>query len=201
MSYDSQKRILDIIVGLGVFFFFLPVFVLAPILIVLDSPGPVFADIPMRVGRKKKLFRLYKFRTMREGEEGMKAELKERNERKDGPFFKIKDDPRVTRVGRTLRKFWIDELPQLINVLRGEIALVGPRPYQPDEIAQYPEKYQFLKEEKAGITGLSQIKGSSNLPFREVLKYDAYYARHKSVGLDLWILLMTGLLLFKPNGV
>ncbi|MFA5172963.1 MAG: sugar transferase [Candidatus Paceibacterota bacterium] len=199
MKYDFSKRAMDLVI----FFLVLPFFVLilpfVALAIKAESRGPVF--FKARRVSKGRAVTIYKFRTMALGAEEKKKELNHLNERKDGPFFKISKDPRVTKIGRILRKFWIDETPQIFNVLKGEISFVGPRPYEPEEMEKYPEEYRFLKNEKAGITGLSQIKGSSNLPFLEVLKYDAYYARHKSLGLDLKILFKTFLLLFDPSGV
>lgn len=124
------------------------------------------------------------------------------NERRDGPFFKIRNDPRVTKVGRLLRRFRIDELPQLINVLWGEMTLVGPRPHEPQEIMSYPEGYHHLPLHKAGATGLSQVSGASSLPFLKELEIDDYYLRHQSLWLDLKIIVKTiAILLFDHNAV
>ncbi|MDD4761465.1 MAG: sugar transferase [Candidatus Pacebacteria bacterium] len=199
MKYDFLKRMMD----LAIFFLILPFFILifpfVALAIKAGSRGPVFYKAKRVSGGK--IITIYKFRTMFLGSEKKKKELNHLNERKDGPFFKISNDPRVTNIGRILRKFWIDETPQIFNVFKDEISFVGPRPYEPEEIEKYPTEYKFLKNEKAGITGLSQIKGSSNLPFSEVLKYDAYYARCKNLRLDLKIIFQTFLLLFNPSGV
>jgi len=184
------------IAGVAIFILILPFVAIA---IKLDSKGPIFFKA-RRVSADRTIT-ILKFRTMVNGADGMKNRLSHLNERTDGPFFKITKDPRITKVGRTLRKLWLDETPQILSVLKGDISLVGPRPYEPEEIKNYPSEFQFLKNEKAGLTGFSQIKGSSNLPFRDVLKYDAYYARHKSLTLDLKILWKTFLLLFHPSGV
>ena len=194
------KRFLDIVIS---FIGLLILALLVPFVFILiklwGDKGPLFYRAK-RVSMGK-IFYIYKFRTMKEGSSRMKKDLGHLNERGDGPFFKISKDPRVTRAGRVLRKFWIDELPQLVNVFKGEISLVGPRPYEPEEIDKYPDEYRFLRYEKAGITGLSQIKGSSNLPFEKVLEYDSYYAKHKSIWLDAYILFRTFLLIFNPSGV
>lgn len=197
--YAAAKRGVDIIVSaVGLIFLgiCLPFITLA---VKLDSPGPVF--FRARRVSAGRVITIFKFRTMRASAETEKSSLLHLNERRGSPFFKISRDPRVTRVGRVLRQYWLDELPQLWNVLRGDISLVGPRPYEPEEIASYPPAYQFLRYEKAGITGLSQINGSWNLSYAKVLEYDAYYARHKSLRLDLKIIAKTALLLRHPSGV
>lgn len=203
MSYDSQKRILDIAVGAVVFLFFLPVFVFAPILIILDSPGPVFADIPMRVGRKKKFFRLYKFRTMiPNAHRLMKTDPKFKRlyeqYRKNSYKISLKEDPRITSFGRFLRRFSFDELPQVLNVLKGEMSIVGPRAYYPDELENqqkvYPKSCKDVEEllkVKPGITGYWQVKGRSEINFDKRVKMDATYARKRSIIWDIMILLQT----------
>jgi lipopolysaccharide/colanic/teichoic acid biosynthesis glycosyltransferase len=128
--------------------------------------------------------------------EVFKKKLMEYNERKDGPLFKMKDDPRITRVGRILRKVRLDEFPQLINVLKGEISLVGPRPHQPDEIARYEKHHKKVLLIKSGMTGLAQTGGSSDLPFEEEVKLDVHYVENWSLKKDIYILLKTFLVLF-----
>jgi len=118
------------------------------------------------------------------------------NERNDGPFFKMKNDPRVTRVGRILRKYRIDEFPQLINVLKGELSLVGPRPHEPEEVIHYPGEYKHLILAKAGVTGYSQINGASSLPFLKELALDDYYVQNQSPFLDAKIIAKTVLIIF-----
>jgi len=133
---------------------------------------------------------------MIKGAEALKKKLLKYNERRDGPLFKIKRDPRITRIGRILRKFRLDELPQLINVIKGEMSLVGPRPHQPDEIARYEKHHKRVLLIKSGITGLAQISGSSDLPFEEEVKLDTYYIENWSLKKDIYILLKTFLVLF-----
>ena len=178
----------------------IPFYPFIALAIKFDSEGPVLIKLD-RISSGK-IIKAYKFRTMVENAHLLKKDLVALNERFDGPFFKIKNDPRVTRTGRILRKLRIDEFPQLINSLKGELSLVGPRPHEPEETAHYPEKYKSLIQEKSGITGLSQINGASGLPFLKELEYDDYYAKHKSPMLDLKILLKTVyILLFDPTGV
>ena len=126
----------------------------------------------------------------------MKKLLSVLNERSDGPFFKIKNDPRITKVGRILRKFRIDEFPQLINVLKGEMALVGPRPHEPEEVIYYPEEYKHIILARAGITGLSQVNGASGLPFLKELELDSHYVKNRSLLLDGKILAKTAVFIF-----
>lgn len=197
--YAVAKRGMDFVIsGLGLIFL-IAITPFVALAIKLNSPGPVF--FRARRVSAGRLVTIFKFRTMRLGAAEEKPSLLHLNERRDSPFFKISRDPRVTHVGRVLRKYWLDELPQFWNVFRGDISLVGPRPYEPEEIAGYPPAYQFLRYEKAGLTGLSQINGSWNLPFVKVLEYDAYYARRKSLRLDFEIIAKTALLLRHPSGV
>jgi len=155
----------------------------------LDSPGPVLFR-QTRVGRGGRPFTLYKFRSMVAEAEMARASLAELNQA-DGPLFKIKDDPRCTRVGRILRRFSLDELPQFYNVLRGEMSLVGPRPALPEEVAQYQDWHKKRLEVTPGLTGLWQVRGRSELTFDEMMLLDIYYAENWSLGLDLRILLET----------
>lgn len=172
----------------------LPLTPFIAIAIKLDFPGPVFVKLPrVSAGR---IISVYKFRSMVIGAHEQKARLWPLNERRDGPFFKIKNDPRVTKTGRFLRRFRLDELPQLINVLWGELTLVGPRPHEPEEVSRYPEKYRHLPLVRAGATGLSQVSGASGLPFLKELELDDYYLRHQSLWLDLKIIGRTLTILF-----
>lgn len=155
----------------------------------LDSPGPVLYAAE-RVRHDGKLFRMYKFRSMVADAEEQKEELNHLNEA-DGPIFKIKNDPRLTRVGRLIRRTSLDELPQLVNVLRGEMSLVGPRPPLPEEVAQYKPWHRQRLAVIGGITGLWQVSGRSDLTFDELCLLDIYYIENWSLSLDLRILLQT----------
>ncbi len=191
------KRAIDIIGSVFGLVFLSPFFVIIAFLIKLDSEGPVFVKLK-RVSQDKEFY-LYKFRSMVKDAEKLKAQLLDKNERKDGPLFKIKNDPRVTKMGRILRKYRIDELPQLFNVLKGDMSLVGPRPHQPDEIARYKNHHKKVLTIKAGITGMAQVSGSSDLPFEEEVKLDLYYIENWSLFLDLKILLRTLLIVFRDK--
>ncbi len=131
--------------------------------------------------------------------EALKKDLMDKNERGDGPLFKMKNDPRVTKIGKVLRKTRIDELPQLINVLKGEMSLIGPRPHQPDEIAKYEKHHKKVLLVKPGITGVAQISGSSDLPFEEEVKLDTYYIENWTLLKDIYILIKTIIFAFKDK--
>lgn len=190
--------ILGAIVGITIMLILYPFIALA---IKLDSPGPVFVALT-RVSSGKTI-KAYKFRSMKTGTHLQKYnELIHLNERKDGPFFKIKNDPRLTKTGKIIRKFRLDEFPQFINVLNGEMSLVGPRPHEPEEISQYPDRYKNLPLAKAGITGYSQVNGASSLLFLKELELDEYYLQNRSIRFDLEIIFKTFLiLLFDPTAV
>jgi lipopolysaccharide/colanic/teichoic acid biosynthesis glycosyltransferase len=198
--YSFLKRGIDIAgatLGLLCLAPFLPLIVLA---VKAESRGPAFVKLP-RVSRGRVVL-IYKFRTMVDGAHAMKPLLAHLNERTDGPFFKIKNDPRLTRAGKILRKFRLDEFPQLVNVLEGKLSLVGPRPHEVEEVARYPEEYKHLIFEKAGVTGLSQVSGASGLPFLKELELDSVYVREKSLLLDIKIIAKTVVILFvDPTGV
>ncbi len=166
-----------------------PLLALIGLAIRLDSPGPIVFR-QTRVGAAGKTFEMYKFRSMREGAEAELEQLRELNEA-DGPIFKIRDDPRLTRVGRFLRRTSLDELPQLWNVLRGEMSLVGPRPPLPAEVTRYMEWHKKRLEVRPGMTALWQVSGRSTLSFDEGVLLDIYYIENWSLWLDFKILLRT----------
>ncbi|MBC7333758.1 MAG: sugar transferase, partial [Actinobacteria bacterium] len=171
------------------FLLFIPIYLVVGAIIKLDSKGPIFFK-QKRYTKDFKEFYIYKFRTMHVDAEERLKELLKYNEA-DGPIFKIRDDPRVTRVGKFLRRFSIDEIPQIINVLRGELSLVGPRPPLPREVEQYEDWQKKRLSVKQGITGLWQVSGRSELNFEEMARLDLYYIQNWSIGLDIKILLKT----------
>ncbi len=183
------KRIVDIVGACVGLLLGVPLMALIALAIRLDSPGPVIFS-QTRVGAGGKLFEIYKFRSMREGAEEELEQLRELNEA-DGPIFKIRDDPRLTRMGRFLRCTSLDELPQLWNLLRGEISLVGPRPPTPGEVEGYQEWHKKRLEGRPGITGLWQVSGRSLLSFDEMVLLDIYYIENWSLWLDFKILMRT----------
>jgi len=191
------KRTADIIIAAVSLAVFAPVALIAALAIKIDSPGPVIVKLK-RVSKGKE-FDLYKFRSMQNNAHLLKNQLTLFNERGDGPLFKIKNDPRITRVGKFIRKTWIDEIPQLVNVIRGEISLVGPRPHEPEEVNKYQNHQKKVFLVKAGMTGLSQVNGGWKLKFDEEIKLDLYYVKNWSMFWDFKILLKTAVLFFKPK--
>ncbi len=183
------KRGIDIVGAMVGLVLGAPLLALIGVAIRLDSPGPIVFR-QTRVGAAGKTFDMYKFRSMHEGAEAELEQLRELNEA-DGPIFKIRDDPRLTRVGRFLRRTSLDELPQLWNVLRGEMSLVGPRPPLPAEVIHYMEWHKKRLEVRPGMTALWQVSGRSTLSFDEGVLLDIYYIENWSLWLDFKILLRT----------
>ena len=183
------KRVFDLLVSAIFILLLSPLFIIVSILIKFDSRGAIFYK-SKRVTTKGRTFEVYKFRSMVVNAEKKKKDLAHLNHR-TGPLFKIKDDPRITKLGKFIRKTSIDELPQLFNVFRGNMSLVGPRPHLPDEVAQYKRHHQKVLAIKPGITGMAQISGRSDLDFEEEVKLDTYYIENWSLLLDIIILLKT----------
>lgn len=194
------KRTMDVLGSLVALLLLAPLLLLVAIAIKLDSPGPVIFR-QRRVGLDGREFDMYKFRSMAIDAEARKAELMAQNEVKDGPIFKIKHDPRVTRVGRCIRRTSLDEFPQFVNVLLGQMSLVGPRPPVPDEVALYtPEQWQRLTV-MPGATGLWQVSGRSELSsFRSMLALDLQYINGWSLRQDVSILLRTVRVVLRMEG-
>jgi exopolysaccharide biosynthesis polyprenyl glycosylphosphotransferase len=183
------KRGLDLAVGASTLLLLTPVLAAIALLVKLDSPGPGLYRAP-RVGRKGRLFLCYKFRTMHLDADRQKQSLRTVNER-SGPFFKLKHDPRVTRIGAYLRRYSLDELPQLWNVVLGDMSLVGPRPHPLDDHAHYaPEHFQRLAV-TPGLTGLWQVTARNDPSFERNMALDCEYIEQQSLRMDLWILLRT----------
>jgi exopolysaccharide biosynthesis polyprenyl glycosylphosphotransferase len=183
------KRIMDVTLSAAMLILLLPVMILVALLVKLTSPGPVFYR-QVRCGLYGRRFRLYKFRSMQRGAEDVLWEIKHLNEM-DGPVFKMRNDPRVTPFGRFLRKTSIDELPQLWNVLAGDMSLVGPRAPLPDEVREYTRWQRRRLSVKPGITCLWQVSGRNEIDFHEWMKLDLHYIDNWSLLLDLKILLRT----------
>jgi exopolysaccharide biosynthesis polyprenyl glycosylphosphotransferase len=188
-SEELFKRAADVILSVVLLALLWPLFVIIGVIIKLESPGPViFRQI--RVGKEEQLFTCYKFRSMHADAEEQRESLMDRNEAGD-VLFKIRDDPRVTKVGRLLRRTSIDELPQLFNVLMGHMSIVGPRPAPPSEVQRYLAWHKRRLEVAPGITGLWQVSGRSELTFDEMVLLDLYYIENWSPFLDLQIILRT----------
>lgn len=200
MIFRISKRIVDIFGSFTGLVVFSPFFLMISLIIKIDSEGP--AIIKLARVSKGKIVNVYKFRSMVKDAEKNKKKLMNFNERNDGPFFKMKNDPRITKVGRILRRLRLDELPQLINVLKGELSLVGSRPHEPEELFAYPKQYRKLLTAKTGMTGLSQVNGASSLKFLNELELDSHYHQNQSLWLDFKILFKTLIIFFTdPTGV
>lgn len=188
-SYRVIKRYFDIFVSSLALLLLLPLFMLVAAAVKIDSNGPAFYS-QTRVGEGGREFKIYKFRSMKQGAEEQLHKLMAQNEA-DGPVFKIKQDPRLTRVGKFIRKTSIDELPQLFNVLTGDMSLVGPRPALPGEVARYTPYQKQRISVMPGITCIWQISGRSNVSFDEWVELDLKYIRERNMILDLMILILT----------
>ncbi|MFC1419632.1 sugar transferase [Streptacidiphilus cavernicola] len=193
------KEILDRGVAVLLLLLLAPLLAVVALRVRLDSPGPVLFR-QARVGRNGDHFTMLKFRTMREDAESFREELAHLNENSDGLLFKMKEDPRITRVGSLLRRYSLDELPQLFNVLRGHMSLVGPRPPLPEEVSGYTPEVRRRLLVKPGLTGLWQVSGRSDLPWDEAVRLDLGYVENWSLGLDLEILLRTGPAVLRGTG-
>jgi len=184
------KRAMDVLVSLALVVALLPLLILTAAAIMAESPGPVIFS-QTRVGKGGKHFRFYKFRSMVADAERLKTQVEATNESKDGVIFKMKRDPRVTRVGRIIRKFSVDELPQLFNVLAGDMSLVGPRPPLPAEVAKYTLEERKRLHVAPGITCIWQVSGRSDIPFKRQVALDKEYIQSQSFWKDVVILLKT----------
>lgn len=194
------KRLFDIIISFALIMVLSPLFLLLGLLVLMDSGWPIFY-ISKRIGQRgtKRVYTL-KFRSMIKNADSQKADLLQKNHRTDGPLFKIRDDPRVTRFGKFLRRLSLDELPQLFNVLVGQMSLVGPRPHLPDEVERYSLEERRVFAVKPGITGLAQVSGRSDLPFKEEVRLDLQYIEEWSMRMDLWVLWRTFMVVMSRRG-
>lgn len=200
LSYWRSKRAFDIFFATLILLFFLPLMCVIALVIVIDDPkaGPFFKQ--ERVGRHGEKFYMYKFRTMKKGAENMLEELKAKNEM-DGPVFKIKDDPRITRVGKILRKLSLDELMQFFNVFKGDMTLVGPRPPLPGEVEYYTDYQRLRLLVTPGLTCTWQIhKNRNDVPFDEWVEMDIEYIETRSYLNDLKIMLKTPIVMLTGTG-
>lgn len=198
--YWVGRRTQDVVLSALALVVLSPVMLATAIAIVVDDPsaGPIFSQ--ERIGRDGKPFKFYKFRSMCPNAEAKLDDLLDQNEM-DGPVFKIKDDPRITRVGKFIRKTSIDELPQFYNVLKGDMSLVGTRPPTVDEFRQYESHQKRRLSAKPGITGLWQVSGRNEIKdFEDVVKLDVQYIDNWSIGLDIKIILKTIKVVFEKGG-
>ncbi len=211
MWYTVTKRLIDIVASiLLISTIFLPVIIITSIAILLDSEGPVLADTPNRVGKNGKLFKLFKFRSMVVNAHQMlrsDPKMAKLYEEYRHNSYKLVHDPRVTRVGRFIRKHSIDEIPQLFNVLKGDMSLVGPRPYYEDELREQQKKYPQTKQlvkvvlsAKPGVTGYWQVSGRSEVNFDKRIQMDADYVTKRSLLFDILIILKSPLAMITGKG-
>ncbi len=184
------KRLIDIMAAIILLILLMPLFLLIMTLIYINSPGPVFFK-QTRVGRWGKLFTMWKFRSMYLDADARLKEIMAKNEMTGGVIFKMKNDPRIIPIGRFIRKASIDELPQLWNVLKGDMSLVGPRPALPSEVNQYSLQDRQRLEVIPGITCIWQVSGRSNIPFPQQVQLDVQYIQSQSLLLDIELLLKT----------
>jgi len=201
------KRVFDVVVAALLIILTSPVMLLTVIAIKLDSKGPILfsrtddGSPVTRIGEHGKPFRYFKFRSMKPGTHNMRyKELSHLDTREEGPLVKIKDDPRITRVGRFIRRYSIDELPELFLVLVGKMSLIGPRPHLPEEVERYREDQRRVLTIKPGITGMAQVSGRADLTFDEEVKLDIYYIENWSPWLDLIVLVKTPFVVLSRRG-
>ncbi|WP_370831254.1 sugar transferase [Clostridium sp.] len=192
--YEVIKRLIDVVCSFLGVLVLSPLFIIIAIIIKTTSKGPVFFS-QKRVGKNGKEFEMYKFRSMVVNAEELKEKLASQNEM-SGPMFKMKDDPRVTKVGKFIRKTSIDELPQLWNVLKGDMSLVGPRPSLPKEVAQFEEWMYRRLEVKPGLTCYWQVSGRNNIDFEDWMKLDIKYVDERSTWIDIKLIFKTVGVLF-----
>lgn len=208
--YNFAKRAIDISFSIILLLLFSPIFLLVTIAIKTESEGTILADTPERVGKNGKKFKMYKFRSMVKNahtilrKDPRFADLYDKYKKGS---YKLRDDPRITKVGKFIRKYSLDELPQFFNVLNGEMSIVGPRAYYPDELAEQQKKYPHTRKAvkivlsvKPGITGYWQVTGRSEINFDKRIQMDADYAQKRSILYDLWLILKTPYAMISGRG-
>lgn len=198
-GYRVVKRLFDVVASCLGIVILSPVFLVIAICIKIDDPkGPVFYS-HTRIGKDGRPFKMIKFRSMVSNADELLAKLKSQNEI-SGAMFKMKHDPRITRVGRVIRKYSLDELPQLLNVITGSMTIVGPRPPLPSEVEQYTDYDRQRLLVTPGATGMWQVGGRNDVDFAEMVRLDLTYIQHRSLWLDFKIILKTVYIMIKPNG-
>lgn len=196
--YHGMKRLFDIVAATCGIVMLSPLMIIIAVLIKAEDHGPIFYK-QVRVGKNGKTFKMYKFRSMFVNADKMLDKLKEQND-VDGPMFKMKKDPRVTQIGHFIRKHSLDELPQFLNVLKGDMSLVGPRPPLPSEVEEYSEYDKQRLFVIPGCTGLWQATERNEVGFTEMVQLDIEYIQKANLFFDLWIIWKTVEIVIKPNG-
>ena len=196
--YHGMKRLFDIVAATCGIIVLSPLMIIIAVLIKAEDHGPIFYK-QVRVGKNGKAFEMYKFRSMFVNADQMLNELKKLND-VEGPMFKMKDDPRITRIGHFIRKHSFDELPQFLNVIKGDMSLVGPRPPLPSEVAEYSDYDKQRLYVTPGCTGLWQATERNEVGFNEMVQLDIQYIQRASFMFDLWIIWKTIEIIIKPNG-
>ncbi len=198
MLYDFLKRVMDILGSIIGLIIFSPIMLVTALAVKLTSSGPILAETPMRVGSHGELFKMYKFRSMVMGAHDLLQKNPELLKQYKKNSYKIQNDPRITPVGRFIRKYSLDEFPQFLNILMGEMSLVGPRAYYPFELEEqqkkYPKSRDFVKiilSSKPGLTGVWQVSGRSNINFDKRVEMDAQYVQRRSIFYDVYLILKT----------
>lgn len=210
MFYDISKRFFDVLFSIILLVLFSPILLITVIAIKLNSPGPVLADTPQRVGERGTKFRMYKFRSMvQNAHDILTTDPKYRHlfEEYKKSGYKLRNDPRITKVGRFIRKYSIDEMPQFFNVIKGDMSIVGPRAYYYDELKDQQKKFPHTKDAvkvvlsvKPGITGVWQVTGRSDIKFDTRIQLDADYAIKRSVVYDFYLILRTPFAMLSGKG-
>mgnify|MGYP003393150440 CR=1 FL=1 len=210
MLHDTIKRLLDIALSIILLIFFFPIIIVTALAIKFDSLGPIFADTPPRMGKSGKSFRMYKFRSMVANAHDILVkdpQYKGLLDKYKKGGYKLKDDPRITPVGRFIRKYSLDEIPQFLNVLKGDMSIVGPRAYYPDELRDQQKKYPHTKNAvkivlstKPGITGIWQVSGRSQINFDKRIQLDAMYAKKRSIPYDIYLIFRTPFAMLSGKG-
>lgn len=193
-GYFFIKRLIDLVLSILGIILLSPIMLITAIAIKIESKGPIIFS-QVRVGKDGKHFKMYKFRSMVQNAEELKEKLLSKNEM-SGPMFKMKEDPRVTKVGKFIRKTSIDELPQLFNVIKGDMSLVGPRPNLPKEVAQFSEYHKLKLKAKPGLTCYWQVMGRSSIGFEQWMELDIKYIRERSIWVDIKLIFRTFFVLF-----
>ena len=199
LTYNIVKRIIDILLSFVGLIVLSPIFLLIGIIVKIDSRGPVFF-LHKRIGKNGREIKIYKFRTMHKNAEEMIRDFSEEQMKEFEENYKLKDDPRITKVGKILRKTSLDELPQILNILKGELSIIGPRPVVTSELEKYGPNKNKLLSVKPGLTGYWQANGRSSTTYEERMDMELYYVDNRSLWLDIKLFFKTIISVIKKEG-